>query len=142
MLLAEFNPIAEITHAVHIAKESGNYNIIIGQELLNELGIDTRFSTKTICWNNVKVDLTKPLCKKMTCSMWKKNCTFHTKHCKKSDTKYKLANLKEKTSNIPQLSANHQEQLYKCLNNCAALFHRTLGLWKGDLYKIELLDGV
>ena len=46
MTLAEFNPTGEIMHTVNIAKELGNYNIIIGQDLLHELDIDIRFSTK------------------------------------------------------------------------------------------------
>ena len=44
------------------------------------------------------------------------------------DAKYKLADLKEITANLPHLTANQQEQLYNCLNNCSALFGRTLGL--------------
>ena len=77
--LAEFNPTAEITHTVHVAKELGNYDIIVGQDLLHELGINIRFSTKTIFWNDVKVDTKKPMCIKKTCSTWKKNCLFQTK---------------------------------------------------------------
>ena len=30
MMLAEFNPTAEITHSIHVAKTLGNYDIIIG----------------------------------------------------------------------------------------------------------------
>ena len=41
MTLAKFNPTAEITHSVNVAKTLGNYEIIIGQDLLHELG----------CWN-------------------------------------------------------------------------------------------
>ena len=60
IILAEFNPTVEIMHRVHLAKELGNYDIIICQDLLHELGIDIRFSTKTIRWKVVKVDMKKP----------------------------------------------------------------------------------
>ena len=64
MTLAEFNPTAEITHSVHTAKTLGNYNIIICQDLLHELVIDIRFITKTMCWNDVEVDMKKYTCTK------------------------------------------------------------------------------
>ena len=63
MRLAEFNPTAEIMHS-DVTKTLGNYEIIIGQDLLDELGIDIRFSTKTMCWNDVKVDMRKVMCTK------------------------------------------------------------------------------
>ena len=62
MICAEFNPSAEITHTVHVAKSLGNYNLIIGQDLLHELEIDIKFSTKTICWNNAEVNMKEPMC--------------------------------------------------------------------------------
>ena len=64
MTFAEFNPTAEITHTVHVTKTLGNYDIIIGQDLLHELGIDIRFSTKSMCWNDVEVDMKKNTCTK------------------------------------------------------------------------------
>ena len=54
--------------------------------------------------------------------------------------KYKPANLKELTAKLPQLTTNQQEQLYNCLKKRAALFDSTLGLWKGEPYRIELRD--
>ena len=75
MALVKFNPTAEITHTVHVTKTLRNYDIIIGQDLLHELGIDIRFSTKTMCWNDVKVNMKKSHARKKTRSMWKKNCS-------------------------------------------------------------------
>ena len=57
MTLAEFNPTSEITHSVHVAKTLGNFNIIIVQNPLHELGIKIRFSTKTMFWNDVEVGI-------------------------------------------------------------------------------------
>ena len=58
------------------------------------------------------------------------------------DAKYKPANLKELTANLPQLTSNQREQLYNFLNRHTELCDSTLGLWKGDPYKIELRDSV
>ena len=79
MTLADFNPTADFTHSVHIAKTLGNYDIIIGQDLLHELGIDIRFCTKTMCWNDNKVDMKHLHAQKKTCSTWRKNCLYQTK---------------------------------------------------------------
>ena len=57
MTFAKFNPKAEITHTVHVSKTLGNYNIIIGRDLLYELGINIKFSTKTVRWNNVEINM-------------------------------------------------------------------------------------
>ena len=68
MTLVEFNPTVKITHTVHVAKTLGNYNIIVGQDLLHEIGIDIRFSTKTMCWNDVEADMKNICARKKTCS--------------------------------------------------------------------------
>ena len=40
----EFNPMAEITQTIHVTKTLGNYDLIIGQDLLHELEVDISFS--------------------------------------------------------------------------------------------------
>ena len=144
MIFAEFNPTAEIMHTVHVAKSLGNYNLIIGQDLLHKLEIDIKFSTKTMCWNNVKINMKEP-----TCTI---EDLFHVEEelfvtnetdciAKILDAKYQPANLKELTANLPYLTADQQQQLYDCLNKRSSLLNGTLGLWKGEPYKIELRDG-
>ena len=34
----------------------------MGQDLHHELGVDINFSTKTMCWNDVSVDIKPPMC--------------------------------------------------------------------------------
>ena len=55
-------PTAEITHTVHVTKTLGNYKLIIGQDLLHELGVDIIFSSKTVTWNNVAIDMKPTMC--------------------------------------------------------------------------------
>ena len=71
MRLPEFNPTADITNTIHVTKTLGNYGLIIGQDLLHKLGVDIKFSTNNICWNDVSVDMKIPT--------WKKNCLSPTK---------------------------------------------------------------
>mgnify|MGYP001305157055 FL=1 len=39
-IFAKLNPTTEIMHTVHVAKSLGNYDIIIGRDLLHELEIN------------------------------------------------------------------------------------------------------
>ena len=58
----EFNPTAEISKTVHVTKTLGNYNLIIGQDLLHKQGVDISLSSKTMKWNNVTIDIKPPTC--------------------------------------------------------------------------------
>ena len=69
--MAEFNPTAIISHNAHITDTLGQYDMIIGRELLHELGIDLHFSTATMHWQHVEVSM-----KKSTCTIQE---TFHIK---------------------------------------------------------------
>ena len=53
---------AEMTKTVHATKTLGNYDLIIGRDLLHKLGVDISFSTKTMSWNNVTIDMKPPTC--------------------------------------------------------------------------------
>ena len=46
-----------VEHVAHAAKDLSNYDMIIGRHLLHELGIDIKFSTKTIEWDGVSIPL-------------------------------------------------------------------------------------
>ena len=62
MKFPEFNPTAEITQTVHVTNTLGNYDLIIGRELLHKLGVDISFSTKTMTWNDVTINMKRPTC--------------------------------------------------------------------------------
>ena len=103
------NSITGLKLHTHVTKTLGNYNIIIGRNLQHESGIDIKFSTKIVCWNDVEINM-----KKTTCT---KEDLFHVEEelfvtnktdriTKILDAKYQPANLKELTANLPQLTAN------------------------------------
>ena len=60
--IPEFNLMAEISKTVHVTKTLGNYGIIIGWDLLHELGADISFTSKTMAWNDVTIDMKPPTC--------------------------------------------------------------------------------
>ena len=143
--MAEFNPTATVNHNAHVTDTLGQYDMIIGRELLHELGIDLHFSTATMHWQNVEVSMKKP-----TCTIPE---TFHIAEelfvseetdriGKILDAKYAPADLTEITKNLPQLDQEQRKKLLKTLQSRKKLFDGTLGQWKGSPYKVELRDGV
>ena len=104
-------------HTVHVAKSLGNYDIIIGQDLLHELEIDINFSTKTMCWNNVEVNMKETTCTIENSFQVEEELFVTNKTdriAKILDAKYQPANLKGLTADLPYLTADQQQQLYNC----------------------------
>ena len=46
--LPELNPTAEIKINAHVVDSAGNYNIILGRDLLSEIGLDVLFSDESV----------------------------------------------------------------------------------------------
>jgi hypothetical protein len=55
--LNEFFKKRLIEHVAHVAKDLSNYDMIIGRDLLHELCIDAKFSTKTMEWDGVSIPM-------------------------------------------------------------------------------------
>ena len=115
----EFNSMAEINENVHVTKTLSNYNLIIGQDMLHKLGVDISFSSKTMTWNDVSIDMKPPI--------YSRKDVFHVEEelfvsnktdriTKILDAKYKPVNLKDLTDNLSQLNNNQKEQLHALLD--------------------------
>ena len=108
----EFNPTAEITQTVHITKTLGNYDLIIGQDLLHKLGVNISFSSKTMTWNDVTIDMKPHTCTHEEAFHVEKELFVSNETdriAKILNVKYKPANLKELTDNLSQLNDNQKE---------------------------------
>ena len=49
--MTELHEDKDIVWYCHVTKSLGNYDMIIGRDLLEFLGIDTRFSNQTVAWD-------------------------------------------------------------------------------------------
>ena len=115
--LTELNPTVIIPYKLHMTELLGIYNMIIGGDLLNEMGLTLDFSTETITWNDASVPMKEPMATPIE--------SFHIDEpkvidnmvgriagdrCKKIlKTKYKKANLeKDIIENSPQLQPKKQ----------------------------------
>ena len=126
-----------------------NYDLIIGRDLMHQLGIDICFSTAEIKWDNASIPMQE---------VDKLNEQF-VKHFEEEllfahdpittdaeriqnivETKYCPADLLSIATECTLLSKEEQEQLYKLLSRFEYLFDGTLGSWKTDPVELELKD--
>ena len=55
--LTKLNPTATITYNFHVAESLGIYDMIMGRDLLNQLGLTIDFSTTTVTWEEASVPM-------------------------------------------------------------------------------------
>ena len=129
---------------VHVAKSLGAYDMIIGRDLLTDLGIDIRFSDSMCAWDGEEMPFKdrdeSPL---LSYHVNDKGITQNSVNRVKEilDAKYEPANLDEVVDNQEQLDEEQKEQLRTLLEKYSTLFDGTLGSWEGEEYDIELKEG-
>ncbi len=122
----------------------GAYDLIIGRDLMEFLGIDIRFSTQEIEWDNATVPF------KDTDEIQKG--LFHVDdpavileehECIKKilDAKYKVADLEQVCREQEHLSPSKQQKLLSLLSKYETLFDGTLGKWTGSKVSLDTMDG-
>ena len=127
----------------HVTKSLGAYNMIIGRDMLNFLGIDIKFSNQTIEWDNHS----------MPFKQHDANPIEHY-HIEDSDglqsdlerikgildAKYEPADLEQVCSAQSQLHTEQQQKLLSLLEKYSALFDGTLGTWNDVEVDLELKE--
>ena len=58
--LPEFFEDRLIEWNMHLTEKLGQYDMIIGRDLLTELGVDINFSTSTCSWDNSVIPMREP----------------------------------------------------------------------------------
>jgi len=139
--------------------ESGDdhkYDMILGRDLLESLGMTLNFGDMTVIWDNATVQMKspdfvqKPLNNYDTDNFYWHNDLLEsdalvsaTERLKKIlDAKYEKADLEEICRSCSHLSSDDQRKLLSVLKKHETLFDGTLGCWNGRDYDIELKPGV
>ena len=128
----------------HVTSNLGAYDMIIGRDLLQFLGIDVLFSKTQVEWDGASMPF-----KDIDASVLE---SYHvaepsaveerTARVKKIlDAKYEAADLPSVCSKQEQLSDQEQQQLLTLLRKYEPLFDGTLGRWKGTQVELELKEG-
>ena len=130
---------------VHVAKDTGVYDAVIGRDLLRELGITMNFKTNTVTWDDSTIHMRSQLSKAASAYFIRdsKELEDSTTRVKRIlDAKYEKADLNATVSNCKHLEANEKSTLITLLRKYETLFDGTLGKWTGDPYHIELKPNV
>ena len=126
-------------------EESCSYDLIIGRDLMHEIGIDICFSTAEVRWDNASIPMQ---------SVDKSTEEFEQELLFAQDplttdaeriqniveSKYCPADLNKIAVECHMLSTSQQERLHKLLKKFAHLFDGTLGNWKTNPVELELKD--
>jgi RNase H-like domain found in reverse transcriptase/Reverse transcriptase (RNA-dependent DNA polymerase)/Retroviral aspartyl protease len=134
-----------VQSTMHVAKGLEKYDIIIGRDLLQHLGIIINFKNNTIEWDNGIISMPTD----STLSTGLINIDSESQPIKEAtnrvkkiiEAKYEKANIKEIAYDCKQLDKTKQIQLLHLLEKHEDLFDGTLGHWKDRPYDIKLKEG-
>jgi hypothetical protein len=115
--------------------------MIIGNDLLEHLKIDLKYSTSTIVWDSAEIPM-----KSRDATIYDSYHIQDTPCLEEAaerikrilDAKYEPANLDEIAASCTHLTEEQQTDLKTLLEKYKSLFDGTLGNWKGEDYNIEL----
>ena len=143
--LPEFSPTRTITWDMHVGTlDNVLYDMIIGNDLLERLKIDIKYSTSTIVWDGIEIPMrSRDATPEDSYIINDQPCIQEaSKRIKEIlDAKYAPANLEEIAANCTNLNNEQQDDLHTLLKKYESLFDGTLGHWKGEDYDIELKKG-
>ena len=114
------------------------YDLIIGRDLLSQLGIIIDFKKNNIVWDDMLLHMKLPNTKPPQ--------DFYSTKPEPTmkqilSAKYSLANLPTIVKGYTHLSKENQQLLLQLLQKYADLFDRTLGKWTGTAHNISLKEG-
>ena len=130
-----------ISWDVHVTKSLGAYDMIIGRDILSDLGINIRFSDMMIEWDGAEIPLRdSDLGPEQTYYVNDSPCVEQASQRIKDilDAKYEPADLEAVSREATHLNSDEQQKLQDLLVKYTSLFDGTLGHWKGEDYEVEL----
>ena len=131
--LPEFHTDKLIEWKVHLAPRLGYYDMIIGRDVLGEVGIDIHFSTHTCTWGHSSIPMRKPSAKIEQSYLVQESGPVRqatTRLKKILDAKYKAADIPKIVGARKDLSQAQKTALEQLLTKYGSLFDGTLGTWK------------
>jgi predicted aspartyl protease len=130
---------------VHVAKDTGHYDAVIGRDLLRELGITLNFKDNTVKWDDSTIHMRSQTSNAANAYFIRDSTELEdstTRVKRILDAKYEKADLDATVSNCKHLEPNQKSTLLTLLKKYEPMFDGTLGKWTGDPYHIELKPNV
>jgi hypothetical protein len=151
-LLPEFYEILIIEWNMHVDDTDGpnSYDMIIGRDLLKQLGFALDFSNMQILWGTSTVPMqhSESIQKEESViqynEMIESPSVTNATTCLKQilDAKYKPADLDKIIASCINLTTNEQQSLSQLLYKYQHAFDGTLGKWRSTPYSIQLKDNI
>ena len=142
MTLPELSPSREVRAKVHVTQQRlGLYDMVMGRDLLEELGLQLNFADQTVKWDDYEVPMKPSDAKQETSFFVADPGTISDEAERMSrilDAKYAKADLANVVADCHHLSNQEQAGLLALLKEYETLFDGTLGHWKGPNYQVEL----
>jgi len=146
--LPEFFKHREVKWTMYVDETNNlsRYDMIIGRDLMSELGIDIKFSTGEILWDNASIPLRDVTCLDEEHIDKLENEIFFMEDPDTIDAeriqqivsaKYSPADLQVEVEKLNLLETD-KIQLYNLLSKYNSLFDGTLGVWKSEPVHLEL----
>ena len=133
-----------IKKTMHVTPNKMGYDMIIGRDLLEDLGIDIKFSSQTIEWDFAEIPM-RPKESLLSDSYHINDSKLVQTELKQvaaiMDAKYEPADLDKLVDECKHLKPKEQQLLYNLLKKYEILFDGSLGTWKGPPHKIHLKEG-
>ena len=139
--LPKFYAKTVIQKEVFVFNNEMNYDMIIGRDLMTELGISLDFFHQKVRWQDAEIPMKMPNCTINSDFFVQDNDLIksETDRIKRIlDAKYEAANLEEVAEDAVHLSKEERQQLYKLLSKYESLFDGTLGTWKNETLSLNL----
>ena len=140
-MIPEFHNDRVIQWDLHVAKNLGAYDMIIGRDILSDLGFKFDFTSMTVEWDGISIPM------KNSDTSEDENFHIRDQPCVDEqmerlkgilDAKYEKADLLKVAEGQSQLSSEEQGKLHELLTKYSDLFDGTLGKWKMEDYDVEL----
>ena len=150
--LPQFHKHREITWKMHVENtdsKKNTYDMIIGRDLMHEMGLNIDFQKGRMVWDNAWVNMQNPdhfrenlleEFEEELFLMHDPDTTEAERIQRIVDVKYSPANLEEEVKKADLLNKQEQQELLKLLKKFEPLFDGTLGDWKTKPVDLKLKD--
>jgi hypothetical protein len=147
--LPEFHKTKEIRWTMHVDETENTlsrYDMIIGRDLMEELGIDIKFSTGQVSWDNATIPLRDVSWFDEENIDRLENEIYFSEDPDTIDAeriqqivsaKYSPADLRKEVDKL-DLPLTDKNKLYELLSKYNSLFDGTLGVWQSEPIHLEL----
>ena len=141
-MIPEFHNDRVIEWDLHVTQSLGAYDMIIGRDILSDLGFKFDFTTMSVEWDGVSIPM-KDGDSNEEESFFIPDPTALDESAERLkqilDAKYEPADLRQVCRDQLQLNHEEQDMLHALLNKYSDLFDGTLGKWRMEDYDVELL---